>query len=80
MTESPPEVDAVVLEPSWARGLAVARALRARNGGLPFVCISTHPAGELGPDVSALGARSYLLKPFSIAQLKEALAFIGRDG
>ena len=75
MRESPPEVDAVVLEPAWEGGLAVARLLRERDSRLPFVCISIYPAGELGPDVSAMRARRYLLKPFSVAELEEALAF-----
>lgn len=74
MRESPPEVDAVVLEPSWKEGFAVARSLRERDSRLPLVCISIYRAGELGPDVSALGANRYLLKPFSVAELREALA------
>lgn len=77
MIESPPEVDAVVLEPSWERGLAVARELRARDSRLPLVYISIHPPGELEPEALALGARSHLLKPFSLSQLKDALALIG---
>lgn len=74
MRESPPEVDAVVLEPSWEEGFAVARSLRERDSRLPLVCISIYPAWELGLDVSALAARRYLLKPFSVAALREALA------
>lgn len=73
MREPPADVDAVVLEPAWDCGLAVARTLRERDRRLPVVCISLYRAGELGPDVSALGARCYLLKPFSVAELREAL-------
>jgi CheY-like chemotaxis protein len=75
MRESPPEVDAVVLEPAWEWGLALARSLRERDSRLPFVCISIYPARALGPDVSARSARRYLLKPFSVAELEEAFAF-----
>lgn len=75
-SEPSPDVDAVVLEPSWKRGLAIARTLRQRDGRLPLVCVSVWPAEELGADVAALGARRYLLKPFSVAELTEALTLV----
>jgi DNA-binding response OmpR family regulator len=78
-SESPPDVDALVLEPSWKCGLAVARTLRQRDKGLPLVCISVWPAEELGAEVAALAAHRYLLKPFSVAELKEALAILAEE-
>jgi hypothetical protein len=33
---------------------------------------------DVGVDLA--GNRDFLLKPFSLAELKDALAFIGRDG
>jgi CheY-like chemotaxis protein len=65
----PPEVDAAVIEPGDGRGLAVARALRAR--GLPVVFASIFPAES---EMLELEPAAYFVKPFALAELEQALA------
>ncbi len=62
------EVDAVVLEPSWAHGRAILR--RLGNDVPPVVCLSIYPreAGFAPPESVA-----YLIKPASLEQLGDAL-------
>jgi CheY-like chemotaxis protein len=65
-------VDAIVLEPDGARGLAIARALHERFPEIPVVCASILPPNsELRRELSP---HAYLTKPFPLMVLERALA------
>lgn len=66
-----PRGDALVVDPVEEAGLAVARALRARDPGLPVILVSGLAAGG---EALALGPVAQLPKPFAIADLERALA------
>jgi DNA-binding response OmpR family regulator len=65
----PPDLDALVLEPAWAEELA--RALRERDGNLPVVFTALDPASAARFELRPL---RYLLKPYSLRDLEEAIA------
>ena len=64
------DVDAAVLEPAFSAALAAVLSLRTRNPGLPVVCASIYPRT---PDVSALRPVAFMLKPFHLEELDDAL-------
>jgi CheY-like chemotaxis protein len=64
-----PEV--VLVEPAHPESFAVALRLQRDNPVLPIICASIH---EPGQDVAhSLEASTYLLKPFSLVELTDAL-------
>jgi CheY-like chemotaxis protein len=70
-TNVPPPADLLLVEPASAICLAQARAARARYPGLPVICVSMLPANA---GFLTLGPFRYLTKPFSLAELSEAIA------
>ena len=63
--------DAVLVEPADPASLAAAVRLQHDHPGLPIVCASIDkPTRE---EAQVLQATTYLLKPFSLAELTEAL-------
>jgi len=68
------DVDILLLEPALPGGLELARSLRARDPGLPIVCLSIYPPT---PETSALSPLAYLLKPFALAELQRTLRDAG---
>ena len=75
-TEDPPDVDLLLIEPALPGAFEVARAMRARQPKLPIICASIYPAKLLAAsELLALRPIAYLLKPCSLAELKDALEF-----
>ena len=66
-----PEADLLVAEPAYGNGLRHARALRERHESLPIVLVSILPPMRLFLSVAPA---AYLMKPFSIAALEQAVA------
>lgn len=64
----PLRVQAAVIEPGDADGLALGRRLRAQ--GVPVLFTSIYPAD---PEVLALKPAAYLVKPFPLYALERAL-------
>ena len=64
------EIDAAVVEPVFSAGVAAVLAIRARDPDLPLVCVSIHPRTTL---VDALEAVEFVLKPFRLAELEDAV-------
>ena len=66
-----PDVDAVILEPEWPAGAAVANQLRELNARLPIICVSVG-----GPTAATRELRpaAFLVKPFFISDLTAAIA------
>ena len=62
-------IDVVLLEPAAWEGVDVARA--AKSCGATIVGVSIFPASE---EVGELQPVAYLLKPFSLAELEQAIA------
>lgn len=61
----------ILVEPAHPESLAAALRLQHDHPGLPIVCASIHrPTGE---EVHVLRAIAYLLKPFSLVELTDAL-------
>jgi hypothetical protein len=64
-------VDAILLEPAHAPSVERARAFRAADGDTPIVCTSI----ELpDPGTRRLDPVAYLVKPFSLPDIENALA------
>jgi DNA-binding response OmpR family regulator len=63
-------VSAVVFEPADAAALAAAVAARAARPDVPLVCVSIRRPTEA---VAALDPAAYLLKPFAIGALCDAI-------
>lgn len=63
------DVDAAVIEPGEGTGLALAQRLRGL--GVPVVFTSIFPAED---DALRLGPTAYLVKPFALYALENALA------
>jgi hypothetical protein len=71
-------VDLVLVEPASAECLAAAVELHSSRPGIPIVCASLY---ERSADIDLLGPTSYLVKPFTLVQLTDAIeAGIGRNG
>jgi CheY-like chemotaxis protein len=66
----PGRADVLLVEPAQSECLEVAEWLRQQRPELPIVCASIHDAT---PEATFLAPSSYLLKPFSLLQLNEAL-------
>ena len=64
------DVDAVLLEPAHAPSREAVAQLRLRRPGLRVVCTSIHPPGA---DDAELEAFAYLLKPFALEDLEDAI-------
>ena len=64
-----PVADVVLLEPADGNALSVARAVREAHGSA-VVCVSIYPPSE---GALSLEPVSYLLKPFSLVELEDAL-------
>jgi CheY-like chemotaxis protein len=64
------EVDAVLLEPAHAPSREAVAALCLSRPGLPVVCTSIHPPGG---DEDDLEPFAYLLKPFALEDLENAI-------
>ena len=62
-------VDAAVIDPGEGDGLSIARQLRRK--GVPVVFTSIFPAG---PETLGLAPTAYLVKPFALYSLEQALA------
>jgi CheY-like chemotaxis protein len=75
-----PRPDVLLVEPAHAESFEVALAMREQCPDLPIVCASIYEPTE--KEVHLLRATSYLLKPFSLVQLTDALeaAFAQCDG
>ncbi len=67
--ETTPKVDAAVIDPGEGDGLSLARHLR--QNGVPVVFTSIFPAG---PETLDLAPTAYLVKPFPLYSLEQALA------
>ncbi len=63
-----PDVDAAIVEPGEGVGMPIAQSLRARHA--PVIFTSIFPAA---PDVVALEPCAYLVKPFPLYELENAL-------
>jgi DNA-binding response OmpR family regulator len=61
----------LILEPESADGVALARRLRRRLGGLPIICTSIRPPSAV---TETLRPAAYLVKPFRLAELEAAVA------
>jgi CheY-like chemotaxis protein len=62
------EIDAAVVEPAGPRGEEAVRALH--EAGVPTVYVSIYPPT---PEIREYRPLAYLLKPFSLAELEEAI-------
>jgi DNA-binding NarL/FixJ family response regulator len=70
----PAALDAVVLEPAWTPALELARRLRERDTNLAVVFESIEPWIS---EVESLRPLRYLLKPFGLRELEEAIHAVG---
>ena len=65
------DVDAVLLEPAYARGRELVSRLRDRRPELPVVCASVYmPTSQLRESLQPI---AYLEKPFALVDLELAL-------
>jgi len=65
-----PACDAVLLTPSFADGLTLARSLRRERPDIPIVCLS---GTGVGPDALALEPVACLVKPVPLDELARVL-------
>jgi DNA-binding response OmpR family regulator len=63
-------LDALVFDPADAGSLGWARIIHLLHPALPLICVSSGPAVEQALE---LEAAAYLLKPFALAALEEAI-------
>jgi CheY-like chemotaxis protein len=63
-----PEV--VLVEPADPESFAAALRLQRDNPALPIICASVHKPSQ---EIDVLEASTYLLKPFSLVELSNAL-------
>jgi DNA-binding response OmpR family regulator len=64
-------VDALVIEPGWAQALEIAGWAREHSPHIAIVCTSIFPPWH---GSEALQPDAYLVKPFALYQLENALA------
>jgi CheY-like chemotaxis protein len=64
-------VDALLLEPASPALRPVARRVLSRRPRTTVLCVSIHPPSTAS---SSLGPAVHVLKPFSLGELKQALA------
>ena len=69
--EGPAPVDAMLLEPTSPVLRRVARQVLAKRPQTTVVCVSIGPPSMIG---SSLRPTAHVLKPFSLGELKQALA------
>ncbi len=62
--------DLLIVEPASPLELAEARRLREARPDLPIVCVSIAPPS---PEALALEPAAYLVKPFTIAELRSTV-------
>jgi hypothetical protein len=67
------DVDAVILEPTWAPALEFVKVLRARDGNLPLIFASLDPWAV---DTADLRPVRRLLKPFGLGDLEGAIRWM----
>jgi CheY-like chemotaxis protein len=65
-----PRGDAAIVEPATDESFAAALELRAAQPELPIVCLSIYPRSDATAALTPVG---YVLKPFSLAELENAL-------
>jgi DNA-binding response OmpR family regulator len=68
--QAPPPADLMVLEPSAPSRLEQAREIREQQPDMPVVCVSVLPAEAW---FLTLGPLAHLTKPFTFAQLDDAI-------
>ena len=54
-------------------GLEVLRALRQRNVDIPVIFLTIQDSAELVVEAFRLGVRDYVIKPFSLQEMQEAI-------
>jgi DNA-binding response OmpR family regulator len=64
------DVDAVLLEPASRSLFEIAHRIRAQRPATPVVCVSIGPPSAAS---TSLDPALHVLKPFSLAELKQAL-------
>lgn len=74
--EIPPRAALLDLTLPEMDGLAVARAILARLPGLPVIIMSGYRSEEVAARLDDLAIAGFLQKPFSLAELREALTAI----
>jgi CheY-like chemotaxis protein len=65
------EPDVLLFEPAYPEAFEAAVRLRLAHPALPIVCASIHEA--VREEVQVLQPSTYLLKPFSLVELRDAL-------
>ena len=65
------DVDVLLVEPADPGALSAAKTLRDDHEELPIVCASIYPRFE---QADRLGPVAYLVKPFGLAELEQALS------
>jgi CheY-like chemotaxis protein len=65
------EPDVLLVEPAYPEAFEAALRLRLAHPDLPIVCASIHE--PIRKEVHALRPSTYLLKPFSLVELRDAL-------
>jgi CheY-like chemotaxis protein len=63
--------DVLLVEPAYPEPFEAARRLRLAHPDLPIVCASIHE--PIREEVQVLRPSTYLLKPFSLVELRDAL-------
>jgi hypothetical protein len=71
LTEDDDAPAVMILEPASAVDLAAAARLRRRLESLPIICTSIGPPDEATRDLQPV---AYLLKPFHLGDLEDAIA------
>lgn len=61
----------ILVEPAHSESFAAALRLQSDHPGLPIVCASIHKPSQ--EEAQVLQAIAYLLKPFSLVELTDAL-------
>ncbi len=67
--------DLIMLDMSMPRmdGLAVLKALHKANNKIPIIFMTVHGSEQLATETFRLGVRDYLVKPFSVEAVREAV-------
>lgn len=68
---APPDGELLILEPAAPAYLALAQSIRGRSPDLPVLCVSVLPEEA---DFLELGPLVYLVKPFALDDLRDAIA------